>query len=525
MGGQHLYRRCWQKCQSFLLVFVIFGYAGLSLASEQGIDVVLVMDSSGSMKKTDPKELRKPAAKLFISLLGKDDRASVVSFSDQGYPVIFLTSVDGKKNQQKLFKATDKISSRGYYTNLYGAIDSAMKVLEKSHDKEHRKIIVLMSDGEMDMGCEEKSETQTNKLENELLQKLKNKNVELQTIAFTDKSDQKLLSKIARETGGKFFMAKTDKKLHEIFASIFEHNKSPNMLPFVGDKFTIDDSIEEVTIIGSKGSPDTKLILHAPDKKQIDSESRNDNVTWFVSEMFDMITIQKPKSGKWKLESSAGKNKAYVITNLKLHVQTQPEQLTAGSTVNVTAWLEDNKDQVTNESVLSTVKMSAHLSHSDESEIRKVLKWANKKKKKKEKKDDKFTADIKLEKPGEYKLKISAIGGTFAREREMIVNVQEKTDEEKSKEDKEKTEKKADVKDGLLSPDTGKNLKEISNPKQQPVSKKKKKEDSGVLVGVLILVGVNILLAGSIWGGIHYKRKKKNNLESDDEENDEKVEE
>jgi len=61
------------------------------------LDTVVIMDSSGSMKQTDPKQLRKPAAKLFISLLDKDDRLSVVSFSSQAWPITYLTKLETDK--------------------------------------------------------------------------------------------------------------------------------------------------------------------------------------------------------------------------------------------------------------------------------------------------------------------------------------------------------------------------------------------------------------------------------------------
>jgi len=78
------------------LMLVLASLSGYGYADETGgIDVILVMDSSGSMKKTDPMTLRIPAARLFLSLLGKHDRAGVVSFSDKGYPLMQLMKIDG----------------------------------------------------------------------------------------------------------------------------------------------------------------------------------------------------------------------------------------------------------------------------------------------------------------------------------------------------------------------------------------------------------------------------------------------
>ncbi|MDH5765097.1 MAG: VWA domain-containing protein, partial [Gammaproteobacteria bacterium] len=60
----------------FAAVTILFAKA---LTAGNALDSVIAMDSSGSMKKTDPEELRKPAAKLFINLLNDDDQLSVIS--------------------------------------------------------------------------------------------------------------------------------------------------------------------------------------------------------------------------------------------------------------------------------------------------------------------------------------------------------------------------------------------------------------------------------------------------------------
>ena len=88
-------------------------------AKSTGIDAVLVLDSSGSMKHTDPLNLRLPAAKLFIALLGDKDRAGVISFSDQGYPILGLTPQADDEELKKAYRRLmnqhhpDKLVSKG----------------------------------------------------------------------------------------------------------------------------------------------------------------------------------------------------------------------------------------------------------------------------------------------------------------------------------------------------------------------------------------------------------------------------
>ena len=75
-----------------------------------GVDAVLLIDSSGSMAKNDPDKLRVPAAKLFMSLLGEEDRLGLISFSDNGYPVLHLTA-PGPKTNARILASADRVSS------------------------------------------------------------------------------------------------------------------------------------------------------------------------------------------------------------------------------------------------------------------------------------------------------------------------------------------------------------------------------------------------------------------------------
>lgn len=84
---------------------------------------------------------------MFIALFGGGDRVGVISFSDAGYPVTGLTPAQAKVPQEKLFKAVDKISSRGAYTNLHAGLQSA-----REGSAGRAQYILLMSDGRMDTG-------------------------------------------------------------------------------------------------------------------------------------------------------------------------------------------------------------------------------------------------------------------------------------------------------------------------------------------------------------------------------------
>ncbi|MBI4682821.1 MAG: VWA domain-containing protein [Nitrospirae bacterium] len=412
-----------------ICIFIIAGIMAMTYdnaysEASNNIDVVLVMDSSGSMKKTDPHSLRIPAAKLFISLLGDNDRAGVISFSDKSYPIIDLTAVGSKENKDNLFKAADRISSNGLYTNLHDALSKGLSVLADNKKADRNRFIVLMSDGMMDVGDPDEDIKLLDKIKNELTIKLEEEKIKVYAIAFTEQSDKQLLEKISKRTGGFYNLALTDKDFHLIFTSIFESLKSPDMLPMNENGFLIDGSIEEVTIVATKGSPKTQIQLSAPGGQRYSNKDKSTGIGWFASDNFDMITIQKPAEGRWELLFSIGENnKAYIITNLKL--QTNFDQLysTFGDPLDIKIWLEKDGAPITEQAVLDKFNIYLEMTGPDGT-TSKLTPFS--------KGEGIYIRNVAPFAPGNYKLRIMAQGKTFERERAFVFNV---ADVKESKED------------------------------------------------------------------------------------------
>ncbi|NOZ52553.1 MAG: VWA domain-containing protein [Gammaproteobacteria bacterium] len=404
----------------FTIIISIGVIAAENTDSNSAMDVVLIMDSSGSMKKTDPKQLIKPAAKLFISLLSPADRASIVSFSDKGYPVAFLTLLDSPQNKERLFSAVDKISTRGMFTNLYGALHGAQRVFNRNPAADRKKIIILMTDGKMDLGNKTKTDAFKTKLTKEMLPWLIKNNIEVQTIAFTEQSQTQLLKEISVATNATFNMAKTDKELHTVFSAIFEQTKSPNMLPFDGEKFTIDAAVKEVTIVGSKDGPEVRLTLLSPSSKQMNEADKPTNINWFQSSQFDIITIQNPESGQWQIKASSGKNKAYIVTDLQLKLTIEPKTPNVGEGVFIRAWLEDKGKIINKESILTTINPELHIT-TPEGENHTLALDIEADGQDETKASGYFFSHIAFPTAGKHSIRVTMTGSTFKRERNTLL--------------------------------------------------------------------------------------------------------
>ena len=166
---------------------------------KNGLDVVLAIDSSGSMGDNDKNGLRKTAAKLFVEKLGENDRAAVVDFDSRAKVVCAIT-----QDKEKLNTAIDNIDSSGG-TNLSKPVDTAIKILtnDESSASKH-KFIILLTDGQ---GSYQTSYS-TSAIEND---------IQIYTIGLGNGVDTTLLNQIANDTGGRYYFADSAEELLEIY--------------------------------------------------------------------------------------------------------------------------------------------------------------------------------------------------------------------------------------------------------------------------------------------------------------------
>lgn len=162
----------------------------------QYIDVVLSIDSSGSMDWNDPGELRKEAAKSFVDKLRELDQAAVVDFDDSARTLVSLTTDHAEVKYQ-----IDTIDDVGG-TNLYAGLLKAVQEVSKG-SAEHKRFVIFLTDGD---GTWNES----------ALRAAKSNNVTVYTIGLGSSLNEALLKRIATETGGKYFHATDANELKDI---------------------------------------------------------------------------------------------------------------------------------------------------------------------------------------------------------------------------------------------------------------------------------------------------------------------
>ncbi|HFE39372.1 MAG TPA: VWA domain-containing protein [Gammaproteobacteria bacterium] len=412
----------WQSIGLASLLSFVSVFSHPLLGAEQGLDVAIIMDTSGSMNKNDPGRLRIEAAKLFVALLGRDDRVALISFSGRAYPVTRFLSLNERKNEQKILNSIDKLVANGKYTNLHDALLRGYELLHRKSQFNRAKHIVLLSDGKMDVGNAERNSELLEKTLDELIPKLARENIKVHTIAFTKHAYIPLLKLAAQDTQGQFMFLENPKGIHQVFENLFERTKTPDMIVLSEDSFVLDKGIQELTLVATKFKPYSTIGLEDPDGNEIKESHHDNSVNWFASRQFDLISIKNPAQGYWLVKYSEGGNKVYVVSDFKLNASTTKKNAEPGSPLQIQAYLSKNGHKINRKSLLKTTEFKAKVTSPSGAVIENLL-VDDGSEIGSERNDGIYGISYAFDMEGTYKVDVTATGQTFDRKKVLFVDV------------------------------------------------------------------------------------------------------
>ena len=388
------------------------------------VDVVLVFDSSGSMLKTDPQNLRFEGAKLLLSFLSDTDRISVVQFSDSAKIVRELQQYS-KTIAPQLVEQIQTLAPEGQYSDLSEGIKLAKAVLDASHRPEAQKLMVLLSDGKMEPDPKiSPAFARTLELVHDILPDLKAKETKVFTVAFSEFADRPLLSEIAAATDGLTWYTATAEDLHRSFAELFLAVKRPQVVAQTGRGFKIDDDVDEATFYINR-DPSNTLSLISPKGEFLTLEKHPDWATWFSGQNFDVITLREPDPGDWKVTGTEHSDGfATVLTDLKV-LTDWPLVVRAGDSPLVQARLYEESKPVSLPEMSDVLKFGVQIVRTDQVATPMLQEALRDDGKGGDKiaLDGIFSAPVKLDQIGEYKLTIVAKSPTFVKSQQIPFSV------------------------------------------------------------------------------------------------------
>lgn len=295
-----VYGRMWKitmkAMRLFLIVVSLFYW--VSLFAESSVEprtVVAIVDSSGSMKGTDPKRLRIKALRMMLDTLGDETKFGVVEFDSDANVVITpeLLGSLGSKVRQSGIKKVKRINASGE-TNINAGLKLALRLIGNNTQGVS---FILMTDGK-----DKSFDGKVSYLP---------KDVKVHSIALSDKADREGLSKISAATGGVGEIAKDSTDLQRIFTNLYgeaEGNEEILVRSGVlktGEQqtyiFPVESGLGGIDLLCTWPGSDIDLIVINPLGDQIDTAGAVRKGIGVEADAYDVIRLDKPASGEWKV--------------------------------------------------------------------------------------------------------------------------------------------------------------------------------------------------------------------------------
>jgi hypothetical protein len=397
--------------------------AGLCLpqgAAARDVHLIMALDISGSMKRTDPLRLLPKAAHIMVGLLGEKDYLGILTFEDVTQTRLAsgpLTPAQKRRGFQELAR----LQPRGLFTDIHQALAGALKASEPAGGAQ--RAVLLISDGQMDIDpLKGNSKVFVERVHQQIIPAYKKAGIPIYSVAFTPESDQTLLKTLAEETGGRFLLIPAAQDLHQAFLKFYEVLKGPQLAPLVGSRFLIDPQVQEAILIVTRSQQDKPVMLENPKGKKLGQAS--EGARWFAAPTFDMVTLPQPEPGNWRVSGhKEGDGKIILMTDLKLECPHLPEEAGADEDLLAGALLKDKDQPVTAPEVLNQTTFTAELQPEGGKPVE--LEMGNPPLEQK----DFWPAGARLAKfppfnhPGLWQLRIRVLGKTFQRERNISLKV------------------------------------------------------------------------------------------------------
>lgn len=376
------------------------------------VDVVLALDHSGSMKRTDPNRDSVRGVELFADLLGKDDRLAFLSFAERGERLLPLTSLALPGARERLFQRAQAVPMNGQLTDFGAALPLAYAdfTQQASHSNAQR-LLVIFSDGQLDLG----SETANRAAQAAILAQLpafRDAGIRIYGVAFSPEADLAFLRQLADATGGQAIRAERVADIYSAFVRLFEDTDQPLAVPVREGRVAVDAEVKELKLLVGRDSEQEQIRLVDPSGTEFGEQNRPPGLEWRHHGPFDRITVTQPAVGSWQVLGTQGEKKAYLDSDLDVSVALPP-QFRAGEPATLGVQLR-YRDQPLNDPRLLAGVSVAVTAPPDPLALRLQAQAEH---------PQDFQGELRFAAAGDYRLTVLAESPVFQRRRELSVTV------------------------------------------------------------------------------------------------------
>jgi len=316
---------------SFILFFFI---CEVSAAEKKALDIVLVIDKSGSMRQSDTDKLRCEASKLFVHLCSNDDKIGVIEFgngADESFPLAFASN----ENKNKICEVIDKIESNNNNTSIHLALEKSFKILKAGSSGQNARIpiIVFLTDGQIKGAGDLPKGTSVERAMTSIdatCSEMKAAGIRVMSIGLGKKYDKELLKMISDTTSGFLYESENPEFLIKAYKTIFMDISNRLMLTQqiesdeIKYKYPVSADEKDAIILVSKKVYDSEMKLVS--KKQIMTNNSQLDASKFLTmpaRLYELIKVVNPSKGILDINLKYPQKSKYellFIKNLALHI-------------------------------------------------------------------------------------------------------------------------------------------------------------------------------------------------------------
>lgn len=299
------------------------------------LDLVVVVDSSGSMLHSDKEKTALSAVRMLVNMMpAQDSRVGIISFNTE--PTILTKDQAGNPalialkeftGVETVRSAVDSIKYKGD-TGIGNAVLAATELLNKCSSADRARAIILFTDGVNYFGYNLLALADCEKNEVDAIQWAKSNDCHIYCVGYdyitssgessmgADGEGLKKLSNIADSTGGSFRPIHGTDEIEQLFIDLLAEEcdliyRLVGVLPGDGNahqcEITINPSVIEANIRIAGGGPNAikegKIRLYDPMGKEVQL-SNSGNIRFDTDVTAASIKVRMPQPGTWLLSVS-----------------------------------------------------------------------------------------------------------------------------------------------------------------------------------------------------------------------------
>ena len=349
----------WLKINTVLLVAILSFVTPFSQADTQ---FRVIVDASGSMLISDPDKLTSEALRLISNLAPEEEATLGVWLFGEEARVLLPESTVNQATKAKLSRYVNSYVTQDVKTDL----ESIIKMLLETPDSGtlepgFNRHWILVTDGMVDISLDEEvNRASRDRILNQLTPQLEDSDIHLHTISMTGYTDKELLESLSLRTNASHTEVAIPEDLLDTFDRIFAQASPSDELPLDGNRFLVDDSIQELTLVVFHDGEIQPRIIR-PDGVLQSLENGN-GTSVAISDHYTLLTIRAPLPGEWTINNvDLERSSVRVITDLGLYTSDISPVVFQGESVESTVGLLQKNSRIQDSKVLNLLNVEQSL--------------------------------------------------------------------------------------------------------------------------------------------------------------------